>query len=78
MCIPLEEDSTSTREEIEAFLNGSCLYCPDRDQCPEREQLENRMVLEAITVCPTGVSPCIICPYMVTCVKSSLATLGVI
>lgn len=78
MCLILEEEPFSDREEVEKFLNGACLYCPDRDQCPEREQLENRIVLEAIMVCPTGVSPCIMCPYMVTCVKSSLATLGVI
>ena len=78
MCLFLEEDPPSDREETEAFLNGSCLYCPKRDHCSDREALENNVILRAIKACGLSTPVCFICPYQVTCVKNSLDVLGIV
>lgn len=73
MCFPLEEDPPSTSKEVEAFLNGCCLECPERDHCSAREELENEMILEAVIKEPE--SPiCLACPYLPTCAKEVIAT----
>ena len=77
MCFLLEEEPPSGREQIEKFLNGSCLYCPEKNQCPHRVELENKAVLEAIKACSINTFLCLSCPYLATCVKNSLFALGV-
>lgn len=71
MCFTLEEDSPSTSKEVEVFLNGCCLECPDRDQCSAREELENEMILGA-TIRNPDAPICLVCPYYLTCIKEVL------